>query len=130
MRAWIKPDHGGVRRALHRRTGGTRSATTARVVAYMQNRRENPEPGVTADRLPGHHPILEYGGDGRFRPRGGLLAPTRARPRRRSGTRRPGGAHDPGHRARRTRPRLGRRARTGRRARPTGPGVSAPNNQA
>ena len=57
-------DHGGIRHDVHR----VRVAHDRRrrpVVVYMQNRRDNPEPGAPPIDFPGMT-VLEYAGDGKF----------------------------------------------------------------
>jgi hypothetical protein len=63
VRAWIKPtmaEYGEIYTAYewHMIDGD-------RVVVYMQNRRDNPEPGAPSIDFPGVT-VLEYAGDGRF----------------------------------------------------------------
>lgn len=79
---------------------------SGRVVVYMQNRRDDPEPGAPPIDFPGVT-ILQYAGDGRFSleedfwslPEGIETAKRYAAQCR---------AHDPGHRAKRTRNDWGR----------------------
>ncbi len=47
------------------RTSGTWSSDDGRVVVYMQNRRDNPEPGAPPIDFPGVT-VLQYAGDGKF----------------------------------------------------------------
>ena len=60
VRAWIKPtmeEYGSIYTAYEWHMVGD----DGRVVVYMQNRRDNPEPGQAADRLPRHHGVAVRG---------------------------------------------------------------------
>ena len=64
VRAWIKPtmeDYGSIYTAYEWHMVGD----DGRVVVYMQNRRDNPEPGAAPIDFPGIT-ILQYAGDGKF----------------------------------------------------------------
>jgi hypothetical protein len=64
VRAWIKPtmaDYGEIYTAYEWHMVGD----DGRVVVYMQNRRDNPEPSAPAIDFPGMT-VLQYAGDGRF----------------------------------------------------------------
>ena len=64
VRAWIKPtmaEYGEIYTAYEWHMVGD----GGRVVVYMQNRRDNPEPGAPPIDFPGMT-VLEYAGDGRF----------------------------------------------------------------
>ena len=64
VRAWIKPtmeDYGEIYTAYEWHMVGD----DGRVVVYMQNRRDNPEPGGAPIDFPGIT-VLQYAGDGKF----------------------------------------------------------------
>ncbi len=64
VRAWIKPtmeDYGEIYTAYEWHMVGD----DGRVVVYMQNRRDNPEPGGAPIDFPGIT-VLQYAGDGQF----------------------------------------------------------------
>ncbi|MDZ4828071.1 MAG: nuclear transport factor 2 family protein [Actinomycetota bacterium] len=66
VRAWIKPimaEYGELYTAYEWHTV---DADAGRVVVYMQNRRDNPEPGADPIDFPGIT-VVEYGGDGKFK---------------------------------------------------------------
>jgi hypothetical protein len=100
VRAWIKPimeDFGELYTAYEWHQIGD----DGRVIAYMQNRRDNPEVGEAPIDFPGVT-ILQYAGDGRF----SLEEDFWAYPTAMDASKRYAeacAAHDPGHKTKRTR---------------------------
>ena len=75
--AWIKPtmaDYGEIYTAYEWHM----IDDNGRVVVYMQNRRDNPEPGAPPIDFPGMT-VLQYAGDGQFSLGGRLLVASRRR---------------------------------------------------
>ena len=64
MRAWIKPTMSEYRR-IYTAYEWHMVDDSGRVVVYMQNRRDNPEPGAPPIDFPGMT-VLQYAGDGMF----------------------------------------------------------------